>query len=170
DFTFRESLYLPYDRPVYRDLFYSSRTLKMYAGPDVHSKKTGEYAPETIFAVKKDTANWLKVDQIKVVPDKKIHYGKPKETDADYTSLKITSGWISKSQRWGPWIGQKQETPTYRFEVSGTNHPPHYGRYDQVVNAIKIINKKTRSEEHTSELRAPAENLKDVVQVQDCNF
>src|SRR5699024_9787414 len=112
----------------------------------------------------------LKVDQIKVVPDKKIHYGKPKETDADYTSLKITSGWISKSQRWGPWIGQKQETPTYRFEVSGTNHPPHYGRYDQVVNAIKIINKKTGAVQLLTQLRAPAENLKDVVQVQDCNF
>src|SRR5699024_9367948 len=71
---------------------------------------------------------------------------------------------------WQPWVKQKQETPKYRFEVSGSKKERGYGMYSMTVNAIKVINKKTGKVQILTHIGTPTDALDDVVQVQDCNF
>lgn len=118
---------------------------------------------ETIAITADDSAQWFEVDRIEVRKDTGKYYSMDYGIQEGTTLLQTTSGWIKKEDLvTAPWIRQQQQTNKFRFEISADK---------EFVNAVKIINKKTGSQQVFLDIWAELKSLpKQVIQIGDYNF
>lgn len=118
---------------------------------------------ETIAITADDSAQWFEVDRIEVRKDTGKYYSMDYGIQEGTTLLQTTSGWIKKEDLvTAPWTRQQQQTNKFRFEISADK---------EFVNAVKIINKKTGSQQLFLDIWAELKSLpKQVIQTGDYNF
>lgn len=174
-FTFGESFFTPFSgHPAYRDLIftYDHDSIPIYKAALSQTRPFSYFRNGSYIAVRIDSADWLAVDRVVVVSDSQRYYLPGYGTVKVNTKLNILSGWVRKEDLvTDPWIRQQQQTKYFRFEVAGSYNEENDPVYRGEVEAIKIINKKTREVQVISNIGVPlADSLTDVVQVKDCNF
>lgn len=171
-YTFEQSFYqhrgnkyvnleylLHYDHPV-----------PVYTKPEQGAKEKTRFVNGEIVAVVSDTVpGWYLVDRIMIQPDTHPRYGVP----PGGSRLEYISGWVREEDLVAnAWVKQKEQTPLYRFEVSGYEDGQAYSGEKGNVDAVKVIDKKTgKTLQVIANIGATLETkLEDAVMVIDFNF
>lgn len=174
-YTFEQSFFTPLSAVPYKDLRYTGEldSVPIYQRPRMAGKPFHYFRQKEYVAILKDSVNWRKVQKAEVVADSQTYYlPDGGGVVRGGSQLQLISGWIKKGDLAPyPWLKQKQDTKNFRFEISGYAGDTTEWQDEGEVYGIKIINKKSGNVQVLDNIGAAVANeLNDVVQVQDCNF
>ena len=174
-FTFEQGIFYSSNawKAPYIDLRYtgSIERIPVYITPYPKGVSKTCLSKNEYYAIRRDSADWFFIDRIRVLAGTQ-RYHTIDGVREQSTQPAIVSGWVKKQDLVANrWVRQLQQSPAFRFEVSDTSASDDGYENAGQLDAVRIINKRTRQVQVILDIGATPDNsINNVVQVQDCNF